>query len=157
MSYEVCLSCFLLRVNWIWFQHHGSVTHACCCSHHMCLQVCVLSLLASHTFVSKCIFYLQGMYIKSTYDGLHVITGTTEGVRIFQLYNTIIKRTHSNWIYMNIYNTSYWSTWYFIVLSFSLTLLFLLHFQSPADRCKKIHAGDEVIQVNHQTVVCISH
>uniref|UniRef100_A0A8C3FFM5 Connector enhancer of kinase suppressor of Ras 2 n=1 Tax=Chrysemys picta bellii TaxID=8478 RepID=A0A8C3FFM5_CHRPI len=24
---------------------------------------------------------------------------------------------------------------------------------SPADRCKKIHAGDEVIQVNHQTVV----
>ncbi|XP_035270784.1 connector enhancer of kinase suppressor of ras 2 isoform X2 [Anguilla anguilla] len=44
-----------------------------------------------------------GMYIKSTYDGLHVITGTTEG--------------------------------------------------SPADQCKKIHAGDEVIQVNHQTVV----
>ncbi|XP_049896112.1 connector enhancer of kinase suppressor of ras 2-like isoform X7 [Epinephelus moara] len=43
-----------------------------------------------------------GMYIKSTYDGLHVITGTTEG--------------------------------------------------SLADRCKKIHAGDEVIQVNHQTV-----
>ncbi|PKU38808.1 hypothetical protein llap_10888 [Limosa lapponica baueri] len=24
---------------------------------------------------------------------------------------------------------------------------------SPADQCKKIHAGDEVIQVNHQTVV----
>uniref|UniRef100_A0A667ZZY4 Connector enhancer of kinase suppressor of Ras 2b n=1 Tax=Myripristis murdjan TaxID=586833 RepID=A0A667ZZY4_9TELE len=47
-----------------------------------------------------------GMYIKSTYDGLHVITGTTEG--------------------------------------------------SPADRCKKIHAGDEVIQVNHQTVVSFS-
>uniref|UniRef100_A0A672MQE0 Connector enhancer of kinase suppressor of ras 2-like n=1 Tax=Sinocyclocheilus grahami TaxID=75366 RepID=A0A672MQE0_SINGR len=46
-----------------------------------------------------------GMYIKSTYDGLHVITGTTEN--------------------------------------------------SPADQCKKIHAGDEVIQVNHQTVVCI--
>ncbi|XP_069495628.1 connector enhancer of kinase suppressor of ras 2 [Ambystoma mexicanum] len=44
-----------------------------------------------------------GMYIKSTYDGLHVITGTTEN--------------------------------------------------SAADRCKKIHAGDEVIQVNHQTVV----
>ncbi|XP_064413315.1 connector enhancer of kinase suppressor of ras 2 isoform X2 [Latimeria chalumnae] len=46
-----------------------------------------------------------GMYIKSTYDGLHVITGTTEN--------------------------------------------------SPADRCKKIHAGDEVIQVNHQTVPII--
>ncbi|MGH0138970.1 UNVERIFIED_CONTAM: hypothetical protein FKN15_000211 [Acipenser sinensis] len=46
---------------------------------------------------------VEGMYIKSTYDGLHVITGTTEN--------------------------------------------------SPADLCKKIHAGDEVIQVNHQTVV----
>ncbi|XP_041949819.1 connector enhancer of kinase suppressor of ras 2 isoform X2 [Alosa sapidissima] len=46
---------------------------------------------------------MLGMYIKSTYDGLHVITGTTEN--------------------------------------------------SPADQCKKIHAGDEVIQVNHQTVV----
>uniref|UniRef100_A0A671MUI8 Si:ch211-26b3.4 n=1 Tax=Sinocyclocheilus anshuiensis TaxID=1608454 RepID=A0A671MUI8_9TELE len=46
-----------------------------------------------------------GMYIKSTYDGLHVITGTTEN--------------------------------------------------SPADQCKKIHAGDEVIQVNHQTVLML--
>ncbi|KAM6912723.1 connector enhancer of kinase suppressor of ras 3-like [Xenentodon cancila] len=44
-----------------------------------------------------------GMYIKSTYDGLHVITGTTEN--------------------------------------------------SPADLTRKIHAGDEVIQVNQQTVV----
>ncbi|XP_060061284.1 connector enhancer of kinase suppressor of ras 3 isoform X1 [Erinaceus europaeus] len=44
-----------------------------------------------------------GMYIKSTYDGLHVITGTTEN--------------------------------------------------SPADKSQKIHAGDEVIQVNRQTVV----
>ncbi|XP_010881035.2 connector enhancer of kinase suppressor of ras 3 isoform X2 [Esox lucius] len=44
-----------------------------------------------------------GMYIKSTYDGLHVVTGTTE--------------------------------------------------HSPADRTHKIHAGDEVIQVNKQTVV----
>ncbi|XP_076835262.1 connector enhancer of kinase suppressor of ras 3-like [Brachyhypopomus gauderio] len=44
-----------------------------------------------------------GMYIKSTYDGLHVITGTTE--------------------------------------------------HSPADMCRRIHAGDEVIQVNQQTVV----
>ncbi|KAL0969262.1 hypothetical protein UPYG_G00224680 [Umbra pygmaea] len=44
-----------------------------------------------------------GMYIKSTYDGLHVITGTTE--------------------------------------------------HSPADMTKKIHGGDEVIQVNQQTVV----
>ncbi|XP_060097063.1 connector enhancer of kinase suppressor of ras 3 [Heteronotia binoei] len=44
-----------------------------------------------------------GMYIKSTYDGLHVVTGTTEN--------------------------------------------------SPADKSQKIHAGDEVIQVNRQTVV----
>ncbi|XP_026141139.1 connector enhancer of kinase suppressor of ras 3 isoform X1 [Carassius auratus] len=44
-----------------------------------------------------------GMYIKSTYDGLHVITGTTE--------------------------------------------------HSPADMTRRIHAGDEVIQVNQQTVV----
>lgn len=44
-----------------------------------------------------------GMYIKSTYDGLHVITGTTEN--------------------------------------------------SPADQTHRIHAGDEVIQVNKQTVV----
>ncbi|XP_047244369.1 connector enhancer of kinase suppressor of ras 3 isoform X2 [Girardinichthys multiradiatus] len=44
-----------------------------------------------------------GIYIKSTYDGLHVITGTTEN--------------------------------------------------SPADKTQKIHAGDEVIQVNKQTVV----
>ncbi|KAK3516341.1 hypothetical protein QTP70_009394 [Hemibagrus guttatus] len=43
------------------------------------------------------------MYIKSTYDGLHVITGTTEN--------------------------------------------------SPADRTQRIHAGDEVVQVNRQTVV----
>ncbi|XP_013878103.1 connector enhancer of kinase suppressor of ras 3 [Austrofundulus limnaeus] len=44
-----------------------------------------------------------GIYIKSTYDGLHVITGTTEN--------------------------------------------------SPAERTQRIHAGDEVIQVNNQTVV----
>uniref|UniRef100_A0A8C8DDN8 Connector enhancer of kinase suppressor of ras 3 n=1 Tax=Oryzias sinensis TaxID=183150 RepID=A0A8C8DDN8_9TELE len=44
-----------------------------------------------------------GMYIKSTYDGLHIITGTTE--------------------------------------------------HSPADLSRRIHAGDEVIQVNQQTVV----
>ncbi|XP_062857965.1 connector enhancer of kinase suppressor of ras 3-like [Trichomycterus rosablanca] len=44
-----------------------------------------------------------GMYIKSTYDGLHVITGTTE--------------------------------------------------DSAADRTQRIHAGDEVVQVNRQTVV----
>uniref|UniRef100_A0AAZ3QTQ5 Connector enhancer of kinase suppressor of ras 3 n=1 Tax=Oncorhynchus tshawytscha TaxID=74940 RepID=A0AAZ3QTQ5_ONCTS len=44
-----------------------------------------------------------GLYIKSTYDGLHIITGTTE--------------------------------------------------HSPADRTHRIHAGDEVVQVNKQTVV----
>ncbi|XP_061901009.1 connector enhancer of kinase suppressor of ras 3-like isoform X1 [Entelurus aequoreus] len=44
-----------------------------------------------------------GIYIKSTYDGLHVITGTIEN--------------------------------------------------SPADKTKRIHAGDEVVQINQQTVV----
>lgn len=44
-----------------------------------------------------------GIYIKSTYDGLHVVTGTTEN--------------------------------------------------SPADKSQRIHAGDEVVQVNKQTVV----
>ncbi|XP_076010571.1 connector enhancer of kinase suppressor of ras 3-like isoform X2 [Genypterus blacodes] len=44
-----------------------------------------------------------GMFIKSTYDGLHVITGTTEN--------------------------------------------------SAADKTQRIHAGDEVVQVNKQTVV----
>ncbi|XP_074541801.1 connector enhancer of kinase suppressor of ras 3-like isoform X1 [Halichoeres trimaculatus] len=44
-----------------------------------------------------------GIYIKSTYDGLHVITGTTEN--------------------------------------------------SAADKTQRIHAGDEVVQVNKQTVV----
>ncbi|XP_051908230.1 connector enhancer of kinase suppressor of ras 3 [Hippocampus zosterae] len=44
-----------------------------------------------------------GIYIKSTYDGLHIVTGTTEN--------------------------------------------------SPADKTKRIHAGDEVIGVNEQTVV----
>lgn len=32
----------------------------------------------------------------------------------------------------------------------------ILSLQSPADQCKKIHAGDEVIQVNHQTVVSLN-
>lgn len=35
----------------------------------------------------------------------------------------------------------------------SFTVFKCLRLQSPADQCKKIHAGDEVIQVNHQTVV----
>uniref|UniRef100_A0A3Q4H5M4 Cnksr family member 3 n=1 Tax=Neolamprologus brichardi TaxID=32507 RepID=A0A3Q4H5M4_NEOBR len=76
-------------------------------------QVCMLVSSAEHveTHTHNSFFPLStyrlrgtdGMYIKSTYDGLHVITGTTE--------------------------------------------------HSPADLTRKIHAGDEVIQVNHQTVV----
>lgn len=42
----------------------------------------------------------------------------------------------------------------FTLSYFFVSDLFHLYLsQSPADRCKKIHAGDEVIQVNHQTVV----
>lgn len=43
--------------------------------------LCFFSLIVK--FPLKCnisAVFLQGMYIKSTYDGLHVITGTTEGV-----------------------------------------------------------------------------
>lgn len=101
-------------------KHTGMHTHiqtysTCCFSHHLCLQVCVhLSLLheslfASHSFVSKCIFHLQGMYIKSTYDGLHVITGTTEGVRIFQLYIQLYKHVH---FLLNKYH-NVWSLMFF--------------------------------------------
>lgn len=70
------------------------------------------------------------MYIKSTYDGLHVITGTTEGVSPIDDDDGIMKQR---------------------LLSNDCTSFNIV--QSLADRCKKIHAGDEVIQVNHQTVV----
>lgn len=112
------------------------------------------------------------MYIKSTYDGLHVITGTTEGVSgvfsssdpggccflpgfpwddaglsppnrftaavefVVLLVDTDTKRSI----------TPDQSQRFFFCPS-------ALCPKSPADRCKKIHAGDEVIQVNHQTVV----
>ncbi|KAG5268078.1 hypothetical protein AALO_G00207990 [Alosa alosa] len=33
-----------------------------------------------------------GMYIKSTYDGLHVITGTTEGVRLSKCHALLRRR-----------------------------------------------------------------
>lgn len=36
----------------------------------------------SQKFMFLMLIFLQGMYIKSTYDGLHVITGTTEHVSI---------------------------------------------------------------------------
>lgn len=42
-----------------------------------------------HSFLT---FLRQGMYIKSTYDGLHVITGTTEHVRFFVFF--LSKRKH---------------------------------------------------------------
>lgn len=38
--------------------------------------------LTSINYLSAC---FQGMYIKSTYDGLHVITGTTENVSLLSL------------------------------------------------------------------------
>lgn len=76
---------------------------------------------------------LQGMYIKSTYDGLHVITGTTEGVRS--------RLSEFTWIVVSCVECLW------------LCLSLCVRLQSLADRCKKIHAGDEVIQVNHQTVV----
>ncbi|TRY87412.1 hypothetical protein DNTS_013894 [Danionella cerebrum] len=81
------------------YETENKILHVCKTLSGVCDHIIALS---SDPMVSQAA-HLEGMYIKSTYDGLHVITGTTEG--------------------------------------------------SLADRCKKIHAGDEVIQVNHQTVV----
>lgn len=50
-------------------------------------------------------------------------------------------------------HSAVWSDWWAAAANGYVSLP--LH-QSLADRCKKIHAGDEVIQVNHQTVVRIS-
>lgn len=46
-------------------------------------SVCISKylLVSQSTYIFLHSFVNQGMYIKSTYDGLHVITGTTEGVR----------------------------------------------------------------------------
>lgn len=91
-----------------------------------------------HPPCSPVLFSPQGMYIKSTYDGLHVITGTTEGVsrpagrRLFWYQGSSPRVVDS------------------------LRSAPLPPLQSPADRCRKIHAGDEVIQVNHQTVVSLT-
>lgn len=121
----------------------------------------------------------QGMYIKSTYDGLHVITGTTEGV---SHVNVISPRSHN--VVVSQLRSSYWISlgWSRIIspsmffgcwidacqttcwhrhqeinncgsIHSASACVCLLCLKSPADRCKKIHAGDEVIQVNHQTVV----
>lgn len=54
------------------------------CPANGCVAVPRCIVLNEHLF-SNVIVYIpavfpQGMYIKSTYDGLHVITGTTEGV-----------------------------------------------------------------------------
>lgn len=90
------------------------------------------------------------MYIKSTYDGLHVITGTTEGVSVnlSELpYVDAVLTAYSCVIFRAV--VSHWAVWWHQLMGTFLCL----SPQSLADRCKKIHAGDEVIQVNHQTVV----
>lgn len=103
-----------------------------------------------------CVTFPQGMYIKSTYDGLHVITGTTEGVSV-----NLLVLPHVDGFFITAYScliiqgvfshSAVWWDWWAANGPVSLPL-----HQSLADRCKKIHAGDEVIQVNHQTVVRIS-
>lgn len=119
------------------------------------------------------------MYIKSTYDGLHVITGTTEGVSHANAispcsHNVVVSKLRSlNWISLwwsrMISPSTFFGCWIDAcritcwhrhqeinncgsIHSTSVSVC-LLCLKSPADRCKKIHAGDEVIQVNHQTVV----
>lgn len=104
-------------------------------------------------YTDYCVDLLQGMYIKSTYDGLHVITGTTEGVSVnlSELpYLDVCLHILSN-IARSCVTCSV-IYWWGAAANGHVSLP--LH-QSLADRCKKIHAGDEVIQVNHQTVVRI--
>lgn len=48
-------------------------------SHIKSIKICIFSV-CTDADVNVCYMFPQGMYIKSTYDGLHVITGTTEGV-----------------------------------------------------------------------------
>lgn len=87
-------------------------------------------------------FIFQGIYIKSTYDGLHVITGTTENV------SELLVPHHTNC-----------SVSFVLKVIDSLVSVYPLMrekpsaLQSPADKTKRIHAGDEVVQVNKQTVV----
>lgn len=102
-------------------------------------------------YADYCVHLPQGMYIKSTYDGLHVITGTTEGVSV-NLFVFFIS-AYSCLLFQGVVSLSaVWLDWWAAAANGHVSLP--LH-QSLADRCKKIHAGDEVIQVNHQTVVRI--
>lgn len=45
----------------------------------------------------------------------------------------------------------------FKLIHMSLIPCFILSVQSPADRTQHIHAGDEVVRVNQQTVVSLSN
>lgn len=88
----------------------------------------------------------QGIYIKSTYDGLHVITGTTENVSVVL------------WLFYHnccvCFLDGGWGGRHFVPSVYFLTpKLCGSALQSPADKTQRIHAGDEVVQVNKQTVV----
>lgn len=101
----------------------------------------------------KFCFIFQGIYIKSTYDGLHVITGTTENVS-----EPLGLLRHSCAIYRLKKNLSWKSSSLPEIIEtcsqWNVSLLnSLCAVQSPADKTQRIHAGDEVIQVNKQTVV----
>ncbi|KAK1804223.1 hypothetical protein P4O66_020259, partial [Electrophorus voltai] len=101
-----------------------------------------------------------GMYIKSTYDGLHVITGTTENlpaqnpgdkltIRQASEMSDLSSEARTCQRLQSCRGTMRQATPRRCHLACALVLCVT----SPADQCKKIHAGDEVIQVNHQTVV----
>lgn len=60
----VCWNIIVLKLGYMYlFYHHANIT-------------CLFSARINYPSWS----FFQGMYIKSTYDGLHVITGTTENV-----------------------------------------------------------------------------
>lgn len=88
------------------------------------------------------------MYIKSTYDGLHVITGTTENVSETSISKQMFP-PNSDMFFLQLFSL------FFIVIHLHVNLIpsLVLPVQSPADRTQRIHAGDEVVQVNQQTVV----
>lgn len=52
---------------------------------HTILIIMQTSFICSLQILITSLALFQGMYIKSTYDGLHVITGTTENVSFFIL------------------------------------------------------------------------
>jgi len=81
------------------------------------------------------------MHIQSSYNGTHVIEGIKE--QVLFLFSTIVFNFK---LCIHVYFSNH-------LQSTKLTNAAYLIWQSPADICGKIEEGDEVVQVNYQTVV----